>query len=30
MPVRTIKSADHLYTINLENHKHPEDMFQIK
>ena len=27
VPVRTIKSADHLSTINLENHKHPEDMY---
>ena len=27
MPVHTIKSADHLSTINFENHKHPEDMY---
>ena len=26
MLVCTIKSSDHLSTINLENHKHPEDM----
>ena len=30
MAARIIKSADHLYTINLENHKHPENMYQIK
>ena len=27
MPVRTIKSADHLSTINIENCKHPENMY---
>ena len=27
MLVCTIKSSDHLSTINLENHKHPEDMY---
>ena len=27
MPVRTIKSADQLSTINLENHKHPKDIY---
>ena len=27
MPVRTNKSADHLSTINTENHKHPEYMY---
>ena len=27
MPVHTTKLADHLSTINLENHKHPKDMY---
>ena len=27
MPVYTIKSADQLSTISLENHKHPGDMY---
>ena len=27
IPVCTFKSADHLFIINLDNHKHPEDMY---